>query len=383
MYPALAVLQAAKQIDELNNKAQGILEHEGEQLAKESTLDVLWIGSEGGMEAELICRAGIPYDAIPAAGVHGVGIRSLPGNILQLARGFKKARTILHEYRPDVLFFTGGYVAVPMALAGIHLPSLLYVPDIEPGLALKSIARFADHIAVTVDESRTFFSNKKKISVTGYPTRPQISAWKKSEAYQALDLQPDLPVLLVFGGSKGARSINEALINILRELLNDMQVVHVSGKSNWPEIEGFRSSLHETISDQEIIGRYKAFPYLHEEMGAALSVADLVVSRAGASILGEFPLFGIPAVLVPYPFAWRYQRLNAEYLVERKAAIIIKDEDLSDQLLRKIRELIRDSNQRKEMSHAMRKLAKPDAALYLYQLLQNLVVKKAEKGSEL
>jgi UDP-N-acetylglucosamine--N-acetylmuramyl-(pentapeptide) pyrophosphoryl-undecaprenol N-acetylglucosamine transferase len=162
-----------------------------------------------------------------------------------------------------------------------------------------------------------------------------------------------------------------------------MQVIHISGKTDWPEIEGIRSSLRETLGDQEIFERYKVFPYLHEKMGAALSAADLVVSRAGASILGEFPLFGIPAVLVPYPYAWRYQQLNAEYLAKRGAAIIVKDEYLPDQLLSKIRELMGDSAQRKEMSQAMRKLAKPDAALSIYQLLQNLASNKARRGSEL
>ncbi len=98
------------------------------------------------MERELVERAQVPFEAIPAAGVHGVGLRSLPGNLLQLARGYRKAGRVLKRFQPDVLLFTGGYVAVPMALAGHRVPSVLYVPDIEPGLALKVLARLADTI---------------------------------------------------------------------------------------------------------------------------------------------------------------------------------------------------------------------------------------------
>ncbi len=106
------------------------------------------------MEAELISRENIPFQAIPAAGIHGVSLLRLPGNIIQLVRGYFESRKILREFNPDVLLFTGGFVAIPMALAGISRESLLYIPDIEPGLALKTIARFADHIALTSEGIR-------------------------------------------------------------------------------------------------------------------------------------------------------------------------------------------------------------------------------------
>src|SRR5512136_1389396 len=98
------------------------------------------------MEADLIARTGLSYTAIPAAGVHGVGLHSLPGNLIQLARGIKASQAVLKDFNPDVLFFTGGYVAVPMALAARKRASVLYVPDIEPGMALKTLARFATHV---------------------------------------------------------------------------------------------------------------------------------------------------------------------------------------------------------------------------------------------
>ncbi len=345
MYPALTVLQAS------GNEAN----------------PVLWVGGEKGMEAELVTRLNIPYTSIPAAGVHGVGLRALPGNLLRLMRGTVASRRILNDFQPDVLLFTGGYVAVPMALAARRFPSLLYVPDIEPGLALKVLARFADCIALTAEASHVYFSNKKKLVVSGYPTRPEFAAWSPENARQSLGLSNDLPVLLVFGGSKGARSINRALISALPQLLPHTQIVHISGQLDWNEVDAARRTL---TSDLQI--NYHPYPYLHENMGAALASADLAVSRAGASSLGEYPLFGLPAILVPYPHAWRYQKVNADYLEKRGAAKIIEDQQLPAVLAVTVLGLLQNSQKLNEMRQAMRSMAKPEAASTIASLLHEL-----------
>jgi len=328
------------------------------------------------MEADLVKRAGIPYEEISAAGVHGVGLAALPGNLLQLSQGYLESRHILGRFRPDVLFFTGGYVAIPMAFAGHSRPSLLYVPDIEPGLALKTLARSADRIAVTTDTSRQYFNNQAIVRVSGYPTRPDLQAWDRQKAFQALGLTADLPVLFVFGGSKGARSINRALLACLPDLLNEAQVVHVSGNLDWPEVQTASQAL-----PPELAQRYHPHPYLHEEMGAAFTSADLVVARAGASSLGELPLFGLPAILVPYPYAWRYQRINAEYLAARGAALILMDEDLGLQLLPTVRELLNDPARREQMRQAMHQLATPQAARQIADDLISLAGGPSAGGS--
>src|SRR5512134_3744024 len=185
----------------------------GALTAKVRDMHTLWVGGEGGMEATLVKRQGIPFRSIPAAGVHGVSLLRLPRNLMQLGQGVLAARRLLNDFRPDVLFFTGGYVAVPVALAGYSIPSLLYVPDIEPGMALKSLARFADVIAVTTEQSQQFF--KKQVYETGYPLRPDLALWDRQTAQRHLDIAGDRPVLLVFGGSKGAHSINQAVLRHL------------------------------------------------------------------------------------------------------------------------------------------------------------------------
>lgn len=327
---------------------------------------VLWVGSEGGMEEDLVNRAGIPYTAIPAAGVHGVGARALPGNFLRLVRGTLAARNILADFEPDVMLFTGGFVAAPVSVAGRRIPSLLYVPDIEPGLALKFLARFATTIALTVEESRQYFSAAANTVVTGYPLRPELAGWQREAARAHLGLEPDRFTLLVTGGSKGAQTLNAPVFALLAQILEEMQVVHITGHPDWPAAEAAKAAL-----PAQAAGRYHPMPYLHE-MGAALAAADMAVSRAGASTLGEYPLFGLPAVLVPYPFAWRYQKVNANYLAEKNAAIVLETEQLAQELLPTIQRVSRNPQRLHEMRQAMRSLARPHAAEHLADLVREL-----------
>jgi UDP-N-acetylglucosamine--N-acetylmuramyl-(pentapeptide) pyrophosphoryl-undecaprenol N-acetylglucosamine transferase len=358
VYPALAVLE------QLN--------------AEFSDVDALWVGAEGGMEAGLVSQAGMEFETIPAAGVHGVGLITLPGNLFKLLSGFFAARRIIRRFQPDMMFFTGGYVAVPMALAGLSIPTALFVPDIEPGLALKTLTRFANRIAVSTQDSLAYFKGNLGVRVMGYPVREDLLNWDREAAYKALQLQADLPTLLVFGGSKGARSINRALFRALPNLLPDMQIIHISGTLNWSEVENAEQTLSEL--DPHLAERYHPHPYLHAEMGAAFRAADLVLSRAGASCLGEFPIFGLPAILVPYPHAWRYQKGNAEFMVRNKAAILMNDADLEEMITPIVSDLINDEHRRGEMSAAMKSLAQPGAASSIAKMLHELAQVGKQQG---
>ena len=337
------------------------------------------------MDAELVKQTAvdggmIPFTTIPAAGLHGVGLRALLRNLLQLGRGGLAARRRLSDFRPDVMLFTGGYLAAPVALVGRRIPSLLYVPDIEPGMALKFLARFATCIALTTEESRDYFPPRTRMVVTGYPTRAEFDRWDRPAGRAFFDLDQDTPVVLVFGGSQGARSINNALLDCLPGLLTrteagrQLHVVHISGRRDWDTVQARREAL-----PSDLLPRYRAYAYLHE-MGAALACADLVISRAGASCLGEYPQFGLPAVLTPYPHAWRYQRINAEYLSDRGAAVIVTDEALSKDLQPTIERLFDNRNELAVMRSAMAALHAPGAAGRLAALLQELATSGMAKG---
>ena len=350
MYPALAVVSA------LGKRAE-----------------VLWVGSEDGMEATLVNRAGLSFMSVPAAGVHGVGLWSWPRNLGRLARGVIAARKVLRQFQADVLFFTGGFVGVPVALAGRRLPKVVFVPDIEPAMALRTIGRFADVITVSTETSRSYYPPAQQVVVTGYPTRPEITAVTKDEARVRLGMDPDRPVVLVFGGSLGARSINNSLWDCLTSLVEKAQVLHITGELDWSKVEEIRKKLPPTKS-----AGYHAFAYLHEEMALALAAADLVVSRAGAATLGEYPILGLPSILVPYPHAWRYQKVNAQYLVSSGAAVQLADEDLARDLLPTVLELLDDPARLRNMVGAARKLAIPGAAQAIANEIEDLAKLRGE-----
>jgi UDP-N-acetylglucosamine--N-acetylmuramyl-(pentapeptide) pyrophosphoryl-undecaprenol N-acetylglucosamine transferase len=328
------------------------------------TDEVLWVGSRGGMEADIVLRAGLPFTAIHAGGLHGVGGSRLLLNAVHQALGVVEAVGLVRRFKPSVLLATGGFVTVPAALAAwlSGVPLLMYLPDIEPGLALRFVSRLARRIAVTVEDSRQHLAGRTVV-VTGYPTRPGLAGATREEAAKHFDLDPDRPTILVTGGSRGARTLNRAVFAALPDWLKDFQVIHLSGPLDWKETEQARASLAA-----EARAHYRAFPYLHE-MGLALAAADLVVSRAGASVLGEYPLFGLPAILVPYPHAWRYQKVNADYLAARGAAVRVNDEDLRARLAGEARNLLSDRGRLARMCAAARSAAAPQAAWKIGQEL--------------
>jgi len=319
----------------------------------------------------MVKRENITIETIPAAGIHGIGLKSLPGNILRLTRGYFASRRVIRSFKPDVLLFTGGYVAVPMALAAIPFQSLLYVPDIEPGLALKTIARFSDQIALTTPESKSYFSGNRNTNVTGYPTRIGISDWTREKAEHLFNLSKEKPVVLILGGSKGARSINQVVEQHLSELLGFAQIIHISGQLDFAVAEKSREQLADDLK-----ANYHLYPYLHE-IGAAFAAADLAISRAGASTLGEYPLFGLPAILVPYPHAWRYQKVNADYLAKHSAAVVLEDSRLPEDLVALVKSLLADSQKLSQMRNSMKSLAVPGAADRIADMLVGLSTKKA------
>ena len=352
MYPALAVV---------------------DWLATDSSqpLDVCWVGSTGGVEEGLTNRAGINFEGVSVARVRGRNLLAILRGLWALNRGFWQARRMLKTFRPDVLFVTGGYVCAPVTLAARskRVPVLIYLPDVKPGLAIKFLTRFADRVAVTVPSAKVYFRPGQGV-VTGYPVRRQLFERVADEARAKLGLEVKaeaLPVLLVFGGSQGARSINQAVSEGLEDLLAVAHVIHISGQRDAEWAQARRASLPERLR-----GRYHLYAYLNEEMTDALLAADLVVSRAGASTLGEFPAAALPAVLVPYPHAGAHQWDNARYLVEAGAAIAIADADLETALVPTVLDLLADESRRDAMGQATHSLARPDAARRIGELLFDL-----------
>ncbi len=317
-------------------------------------------------------RAGLRLETIAGGPIAGVPRLTQIRNGAKLAMSVISAWRIIGRFRPNALLLTGGYVNLPVALAAKlrGIPSVVYLPDVEPGAAIRRIEPLVDTIACTTGDSAEFLP-ADKLAVTGYPVRAKLrNALSRSvaEARDKFGLDPERKTLFVFGGSRGAQSINCALMKILPTLLATIQVIHISGTLTWDETEKYAATLNETQQRY-----YRPFPYLHDEMGTAFRAADLIVARAGASMLGESPAFGVPAVLVPYPHAWRYQKVNADWLADRGAGVRLDDEQMSTKLLPIVTELLHNGAKLNAMKLAARELDVVNSAEKIANVLRELV----------
>jgi UDP-N-acetylglucosamine--N-acetylmuramyl-(pentapeptide) pyrophosphoryl-undecaprenol N-acetylglucosamine transferase len=319
--------------------------------------DLLWIGSRGGMEGDLVKRAGIEYVGLPAGGLRGMGAMLAVRNAARIARSVGRARDILNSFGASIVLVTGGYASVSVALAAWlqRIPVIVYLPDIVPGLAVRFLSRFATKVAVTNEKSFAYF-RREKVVVTGYPVRPEFYTLDRQEAREALGMGPEEKVLLVMGGSQGARSINRALVAGLRQLLPHCQVVHISGRLDADWVAGSGKSLPE-----ELRRHYHHHAYLHE-LPQALLAADLAVARAGAATMGEFAAAELPSVLVPLPHSGQHQLPNAEHMLESGAAEIIMDDAMDQELVPTVLRLLGDRQTLDSMRQAARSLDRSDAA---------------------
>jgi UDP-N-acetylglucosamine--N-acetylmuramyl-(pentapeptide) pyrophosphoryl-undecaprenol N-acetylglucosamine transferase len=335
-------------------------------------VEACYVGDASGIEATLAARADLPFRGVATASFYGARPWSLPGRAIRLLRGTVQCLSIIGRFQPQALLATGGYVSGPAILAAWlrRVPSLVYLPDLTPGLAVRFLGRLATRVAVSFERS-IYSVPGKKAAVTGYPVRPELFETKKARSRRRLKLDEDRSTLLVLGGSQGAHSINLAASRILEELLQICQIVHIGGEQDISWLLSRKAQLPTALSR-----RYRVYAYLHEEMIAALGSADLAIARAGAATVGEFPALGLPSILIPYPYAGRHQHANAEYMVEKRAAQMLDDADLEgDLLLETIVGLLGDEERLADLSQGARRLSRPDAAASIARLLDDISLK--------
>jgi UDP-N-acetylglucosamine--N-acetylmuramyl-(pentapeptide) pyrophosphoryl-undecaprenol N-acetylglucosamine transferase len=349
VYPALAVAQAVRR-----------------GLPAGEPFDVLYVGA-GGQESDIVKRAGFAMRQVSAAPIRGRMPWEMAANGGKIAVGVQQARTILGEFRPSVVLSTGGYASFPVALAAKSrgVPLAVYLPDLNPGWAVRAIARLAQRVCATAIESLRNLPSGKTI-VTGYPVREEFWNVNRAIGRERLGLNPEEKVLFVTGASSGAHSINQAVAAELTGLLQLCEVIHLCGRADEQWLLEIRDGL-----PNELRSRYHLHGYMYEEVPWAMAAADLAVTRAGASTLGELPAMALPAILVPGTFAGGHQRPNARYLARAGAAVVLEDDDL-DQLLPIVGQLLHDDTRLRSMREASRRLARPNAASRVAQILFDL-----------
>lgn len=307
-------------------------------------------------------------DSGPMHGVNPLRMASSGGRIV---RGFLQSISLLRKIKPDAIFLTGGWVGLPVALSArvLSVPVVIFVPDIEPGRTLKLLGRFAQVITCTAQDTEKFYPYHKQVIETGYPLREGLLHVNRQEGLAYFGLDADKRTLLVFGGSRGSLAINNVILDQVDELMKieDLQILHVTGKFTAEDMQKRYEQLPDAIK-----ARYYLYDYV-EEFHYALAVADLIVCRAGASTLGEFPIFEAPAILVPLAYEWRYQEINADWLAERNAAIRLDEPEMEAKLVLLIQDLLQNSTRMTSLKAGLAKLARTDGATNIAKTLLEFV----------
>jgi UDP-N-acetylglucosamine--N-acetylmuramyl-(pentapeptide) pyrophosphoryl-undecaprenol N-acetylglucosamine transferase len=333
------------------------------------SFEVRWFGPENRGERAQVEAYGVTFESIPAAAIRGRGPGKVAKSLWQLLRGTIRARSKMHAFDPDVVFSTGGYGSFPGCVAAriLRRPLVVYLPDVEPGWAVKAEKRLATRMATTTEAALKFLP-KAKTTVTGYPVRSAFTKQTRAEARAALGLSNDERVLVVAGATQGAHAINDAILHGLRTLVEEMVVFHVTGKADFTDAAGYGEALGPDLSP-----RYHVHPFM-DDLPTVMVAADLAVMRSGASTLGELPAAGLPAILVPAGYAGGHQHGNAEWLANGGAAVIMEESALRG-LPEQIMNLMGDEKRLAEMSAAARAMAQPDAAKSIAELVMEVARK--------
>jgi UDP-N-acetylglucosamine--N-acetylmuramyl-(pentapeptide) pyrophosphoryl-undecaprenol N-acetylglucosamine transferase len=320
-------------------------------------MELLYIGVSGRMDDRIVGRTSVPFESVAAGPLRVRSPLAIVRGLWQLLVGTMQAWRLLGRFRPDVVFATGGYASVPVGIASRSRGRalLLYLPDVNPGWAVRLLSRLATRIVTTTERSLNDLP-AGKASVVGYPVRSEFWSGNRLEARERLGLPRDEKVLLVAGASQGARKINHAVRDQLDGLLDHCYVLHLTGAADEAELQAARSLLPDNKQQ-----RYHVAGYL-DEMADAMLAADLAVLRSGASVLGELPAAGLASVLVPGVYEGGYnQRANAQYMEDQGAAVVLENDELGS-LTDVVRSLLDDDAKRQQMADSVRKLARPEAA---------------------
>lgn len=323
--------------------------------------DVHYIGTENGIEHGMIASLdGVTYHSVKSGKLRRYfDWQNFTDPFRVIAGAFQSAH-LMHKLKPDVCFSKGGFVSVPVVFGAWlnHVPTLCHESDITPGLANKICARFAKKVATTFPECAEALG--KKGVFTGTPLRPQLFHGNREKGLAMSGLSPDLPILLMMGGSQGAQSVNTALRAALPRLLPHMHVFHLCGKGN----------IDDSLKD---LAGYYQVEFLSDELPDALAAADLILSRAGANALCEFQALGKPMLLVPYPKGASRgdQILNAASFEKRGLARVMAQENMTaDSLADALLKLLEDGDSLRDALKAAPPADGTQAVLKLIEEIQ-------------
>jgi UDP-N-acetylglucosamine--N-acetylmuramyl-(pentapeptide) pyrophosphoryl-undecaprenol N-acetylglucosamine transferase len=345
IYPALALINEIKKND--------------------PNAEFLYVGTDNGLESKIVPKAGIPFRSIKISGFKRKISLDNAKTIMRFFKGVSDSRKFIKEFKPDVVIGTGGYVCGPVVYAAskLKVPAIIHEQNSLPGVTNKFLARYVDKVAICFEEARSYFPAEKTV-LTGNPRASEVVTEDVSH-YRDPALMADKKTVLIMGGSRGAKPINDAVIGMLDEMKNkDYQVIYVTGEIHYENVMEQVLNLPKNVVIK---------PFIHN-MPEVLKGIDLIVARSGATTLAEITALGLPSILIPSPYVTaNHQEKNARALTDHDAAAIILEKDLSSAVLvKEMDAILLDGANLQKMSAASKQLGIPDAAMKLYKEIQDL-----------
>lgn len=341
-----------------------------------SDAEILFVGAEGRMEMERVPKAGYEIIGLPVAGFDRKRLHKNVAVLFKFMKSLRMAKNIVRQFKPDIAVGVGGYASGPTlrAASNAGVPTLLQEQNSYAGVTNKWLAKKASKICVAYDGMERFFP-KDKIVLTGNPCRQDLSlpSERKQEAYDFFKLDPTKKTMLMVGGSLGARTLNESIIGAFPDISNaDVQIIWQCGKYYHREMQQLKDA-------GRILSNIHLFDFV-ARMDYAYAIADLVISRAGAGSISEFCLLGKPVILVPSPnVAEDHQTSNAKALVQKEAAIMVRDADARRVLFSTALKLVKDDQQLRTLSKNITRLAEYDSADRIVDEIER-IINKTKKG---
>lgn len=344
---------------------------------KRNDAEFLFIGNRGGMEQRLVPQAGFDIKSITISGFkRSFSPKSMLENVKTVSRTFtssREAKKIIAEFKPDICIGTGGYVSGPVirTAAKMGIPCIIHEQNAYPGITNKMLAKSVKKVMLAVPDAKKYFDKNVDFVITGNPVRQEILTAKKEESRKELGLD-NRPVVLSFGGSLGARKINEAVADLVARSGIDGRYQHIHAYGSYGD--WFPQLVEEKGTDIADCSNLDIRPYI-DNMPTCMAAADLVICRAGAITLSEIQAMGKPAILIPSPnVAENHQYHNAMALVNAGAADILEEKDLTGAaLMRKTDKMLLNPEKLEKYSENSRKMAITDANERIYSVVKKVL----------
>ena len=350
IYPALAIADTIKM--------------------KNPDAEVMFIGTQRGMENEIVPAHGYPIKTIPASGIKRKQIWKNVKTCKDTLEGYSQAKAIIKSFQPDIVIGTGGYVCGPVVRAAhkLGIKTAIHEQNAYPGMTNKILSRYADKVFLSFEESKKYFKRERDIYLTGNPLRRGFVMSDKKVARDRLGVKENEMIVLCFGGSLGSPRINELMTKMI-EVFNgveDVSIFFVTGKIHYKKIE---QELKESLGTWK--DNIRLFEYI-ENMPEYMGAADVIISRAGALTVAELTACGKPAILIPSPYVTgNHQYFNARVMADKGAAVLIEEKDLNDDaVIGVISQMRANGDILRNMEKNSKSLAKTDAAEKIYHELK-------------